>query len=43
MLRDANVAELKSRGITYVVVKNPSNWNGGTAVYSNSTYSVYKL
>jgi hypothetical protein len=43
MLRDADVAELKSRGINYVVVKNPSNWNGGTAVYSNSTYSVYKL
>jgi hypothetical protein len=43
MLRDADFAELKSRGIDYVVVKNPSNWNGGTAVYSNPTYSVYRL
>jgi hypothetical protein len=43
MLRDADVAELKSRGINYVVVKNPSNWNAGTAVYSNTTYSVYRL
>jgi hypothetical protein len=43
MLRDEDVAELKSRGINYVVVKNPSTWNGGSLVYSNASYSVYEL
>ena len=43
MLRDPDIHELKSRGIDYVVVKDSSHWLGGVAVYSNATYSVYKL
>jgi hypothetical protein len=43
MLRDPGIHDLKSRGIDYVVVVNSSKWLGGVAVYSNATYSVYKL
>jgi len=43
MVRDPDIHELKSRGIDYVVVQNSSNWLGGVAVYSNKTYSVYRL
>ncbi len=43
MVRPADLAALKSRGIDYVVVKNSSSWRGGLLVYSNPTYSVYRL
>jgi hypothetical protein len=43
MLHDPGIQDLKSRGIDYAVVKNSSKWRGGLLVYSNGTYSVYKL
>jgi hypothetical protein len=43
MMRDVDARELRARGIDYVIVKSPSDWNRGVPVYSNPTYSVYKL
>ena len=43
MLLYPGPAELKQRGVDYVVAKTASGWRGGTLVYSNGSYAVYRL
>jgi hypothetical protein len=43
ILRTENSASLKSRGIDYVVVRPGTAWTGGTQVWSNGSFVVYRL
>ncbi len=43
MVNSPGATDLRSRGIDFVVVKKPSDWQGGTLVYSNGTYTVFRL
>jgi hypothetical protein len=43
ILQSASADDLRARGIDYVVTKSTTPWQGGTLVYSNPSYNVYRL